>query len=438
MPLDKDDIVWVNDRAYDVRSFAKVHPGGETFVSLYGGRDATTAFATYHRRAFPHKSMTKYEIETKSESSLHSPTASSSSSDDDKEYLALCKEVNSYLQRTGRGRGFAPSYYYAKVAFILLASIACEYWLVTSPSYSAACVLGFLFAAIGLNIQHDANHGAISSKPWVNIVLGMTQDWIGGNSLLWLQQHIAIHHVECNDLDFDTDMLDTPLLRFSPTRAKYFWQSLQGFYFVLLEAGYAAKVVFADWYNLLMNMYEGVPISKAVPSWRWYSSVLARLIWTVRFIVIPLHLHGLQAWLPYFAVFSAVGGGYLAFFFLLSHNFEEVYHVVDDRLVPAQDPIGTKKEHPNTLFRRQVLTSSNVGGAWLAELNGGLNYQIEHHLFPRIHHSHYAAISSVVKDYCERRNVPYIHFASVGENFQSTSRFLTHQGTAASVSRKAQ
>jgi fatty acid desaturase (delta-4 desaturase) len=72
MAAQKDDFVWVNDRAYDVKSFAKVHPGGATFVSLYGGRDATTAFATYHRRAFPHKSMAAYEIEEKAVSRLYS------------------------------------------------------------------------------------------------------------------------------------------------------------------------------------------------------------------------------------------------------------------------------------------------------------------------------------------------------------------------------
>jgi fatty acid desaturase (delta-4 desaturase) len=172
--------------------------------------------------------------------------------------------------------------------------LAFEYWLVTAPCYTAAIGLGLLFAAIGLNVQHDANHGAISAKPWVNTALGLTQDWIGGNSLLWLQQHVTLHHVECNDLDLDTDMMDSPMLRFSPTRARYVWQSLQGLYFVLLEAGYAMKVVIVDWYNLSNNMYEGVPVSKAVPAWRWYSSVAARLLWLVRFVVVPVALHGLQ------------------------------------------------------------------------------------------------------------------------------------------------
>ncbi|EGD72928.1 hypothetical protein PTSG_04659 [Salpingoeca rosetta] len=434
--------VVVDGRAYDGERFARVHPGGHTFVALYGGRDASDAFATYHRRRFPHEKMAQYRIEEKQQASTCAlcvaekeagMTASTSSTcQQDEDFFELCKEVNSFLYKTHRNKGFAPTRYFAKAILLMALEMFFEYQLITAPTLLKGFVVGLLVALIGLNIQHDANHGSLSPKPWVNTLFGFAQDWIGGNSLLWLQQHVAIHHVECNDLDHDKDMLETPLLRFSPLHGKYAWQALQHVYFVLLEAGYATKVLLADWYNLLMNMYEGVPISPLVRPWRWWASVAARVVWTLRLIVIPLYLHSWQVYLPCLAVMAMVGGFYLAFFFLLSHNFEGVYHV----LVPSSDPVNPKKALPNTLLGRQVLTSSNVGGALLAELNGGLNYQIEHHLFPRIHHNHYAAISPIVRRFCEKKGIAYVHFPTIWDNFKSTSNFLRAQGISSLMKRK--
>eukprot|EP00043_Microstomoeca_roanoka_P009788 m.93244 g.93244 ORF g.93244 m.93244 type:complete len:444 (-) comp14691_c0_seq2:166-1497(-) len=434
LPAIAENVVYVDGRGYDAKRFAGAHPGGHTFVALYGGRDASDAFATYHRRPFPHASMTSYLMEEKEE--LNHKASTSSTCGPDADFFTLCKEVNGFLHKTGRNKGFAPTYYYFKVLLLLLASFYLEYNLVTSPSVLNGLLLGFSFALIGLNIQHDANHGAVSSKPWVNTLLGFTQDWIGGNSLLWLQQHVAIHHVECNDLDHDKDMLETPLLRFSPLHGKFIWQGLQHLYFLWLEAGYAVKVIFADWYNLLLNMYEGVPISSTVKPWRWWISIAARLVWIFRLVVLPLYLHPLMTYLPGFIAMASMGGFYLAFFFLLSHNFVGVYHVVDNKVVPSADPLNSKKSHRNTLLTRQVLTSSNVGGAILAELNGGLNFQIEHHLFPRIHHSHYAAISPIVQRFCESKGIAYVHFPTVWDNFKSTASFLRNQGLAQLLKRK--
>lgn len=71
---------------------------------------------------------------------------------------------------------------------------------------------------------------------------------------------------------------------------------------------------------------------------------------------------------------------------------------------------------PSVLPFSKVVTSSNVGGWKLALLNGGLNYQIEHHLFPRMNHMHYATIAPVVRQFCEEKGIPYKHFPTVREN----------------------
>ena len=109
-----------------------------------------------------------------------------------------------------------------------------------------------------------------------------------------------------------------------------------------------------------------------------------------------------------------VGGYYLSFFFIISHNFEGVHQYQDSK---------------ENFLRRQVASSSNVGGHFLCYINGGLNYQIEHHLFPRISHVYYPTIAPVVKEFCLRRGIPYTHFPSVLENVLSCSRHLYTMGT---------
>ena len=112
---------------------------------------------------------------------LLQPKQASTFNKDDPEYLALAQDVNAFLLRTGRGRGFAPGTYYVKVAFLLLAALAMEALTVSTASVAAACGLGLTFALIGLNIQHDANHGAVSAKPWVNLLLYVPLAPGGGN-----------------------------------------------------------------------------------------------------------------------------------------------------------------------------------------------------------------------------------------------------------------
>ena len=80
------------------------------------------------------------------------------------------------------------------------------------------------------------------------------------------------------------------------------------------------------------------------------------------------------------------------------------------------------------MFFFKVVASSNVCGFWLAILNGGLNYQIEHHLFPRISHVHYHSIAPVVRQFCEERKIPYTHFDTLGGNVDALVRHLFEMG----------
>lgn len=114
-----------------------------------------------------------------------------------------------------------------------------------------------------------------------------------------------------------------------------------------------------------------------------------------------------------------VGGYYLSFFFLISHNFEGAHFF---------DKTKGSKSADSFLFA-QVTSSSNVGGKLLCFMNGGLNYQIEHHLFPRIQHSHYPSIAPYVEQYCKMKEIPYVHFPTILDNVRATAAHLLAMGT---------
>jgi fatty acid desaturase (delta-4 desaturase) len=268
-----------------------------------------------------------------------------------------------------------------------------------------------------MNIQHDANHGAISRNSIINRVLGYSQNWIGGSALDWIHQHVVQHHITPNHVHADPDIVGNDLLRLNPLKPLMNAHAAQYIYIFVLLAVFGMSHIF---YSLKHNLdgFQHTRMSKLVMDQRLFEE-LTILFFALRWIVLPLiQLPALSTLLNVVPMF-VVGGYYLAFFFVISHNFDGA--VLYDN----------EKNHDvnESFLRKQVATASNVGGSFLCFMNGGLNYQIEHHLFPRIQHTHYPLIAPVVRAYCEKKKIPYVHFPTVLENVQSCMRHLYQLGT---------
>jgi len=402
----RPDLTIVGDAVYDAKAFRSEHPGGEHFVSLFGGRDATEAFMEYHRRAWPKQRMDKFLV--------GSLDASEEPKQMDEQYLKLCAEVNKLVPLGG----FAPWSYWLKAALIMGTAVSLEgYQLLHGKSMLMSTLLGVTFAWIGLNIQHDANHGALSRNPSVNLLMGLTQDWIGGNMILWLQEHVVMHHLHTNDVDEDPDQKAHGVLRLKPTDGWMPLHLLQHVYILPGEAMYAFKLLFLDVLELLKWEWEGEKISK-LAGHLFLPSLALKLAFWARFVVVPLYLQPTMWCAACIAATVMTGSFYLAFFFFISHNFEGVASVGPGGSLPRSA----------TFMQRQVETSSNVAGAGLAVLNGGLNYQIEHHLFPRLHHGYYATIAPAVRKVVEGMGYKYIHFPTIGDNLGSMFRHVYTMG----------
>jgi len=403
--------VQVDGVLYDARRLAAIHPGGEVFVRAFAGFDASEAFLSYHRRRFPHAKMTDLAVGAQRR---RKPAEL------DADYLELAEQVEKVLPRH---KSFAPPSYYVKIFVLLSSALALEAYMHWTASYKwqYAAVLGLLFALIGLNIQHDANHGAVSRSPRVNRLLGVSQNWIGGSAIDWIHQHVVQHHVNCNDVNHDPDIAGSDLLRLNPMKPLLFHHAGQHLYIFLMLAMFGVSITIESLRNAIKGHHH-IKMSQLF-SWHRLFETLMSILFFARWILLPLYQ--VPSWTTLANIFPmfVTAGYYLAFFFVISHNFVGV-HMFD------RDAAGSK----NSFLHRQITSSSNVGGSWLCFLNGGLNYQIEHHLFPRIQHTHYPTIAPIVREFCLKKGLPYVHFGSVSENIASCVGHLSLLGSKAAYS----
>jgi len=428
---------------YDIGKFAKFHPGGPDIL-YFGGQDATVHFYMIHPAAGEIPDfMKKYRV------------GKIEAQDVDKTYRFRTKIDKEIRRRVGKElRDLSPwanSLFWGKAIFLLLAMVCLEWsWIYGGPTFLKAVVLGLVYAFIGLNIQHDANHGAISPNHKVNRMLGYTQDLIGGSRMLWIQQHVVLHHPQTNRTEADPDiMTSAPLVNMCIDRTPEWWNKFQHYYILpllhLLAFSWVLLGIRDIWTMKFSNRF---PINPAVRERD--ISLLLRIFYLFRTILLPLYLYPSLWTLFDIYVLWGVGSFYLGFFFLLSHNFEGVKTVTEN---PSKDvrlkteTTGSNKRKSVKQDKRtesllsgdedaegldwtvtQITTSSTLGGRVLGFFNGGLNYQIEHHLFPRICHVHYPLIAPIVREVCEKYGVEYKHFPSIWENLSSTLKRVQFLG----------
>lgn len=396
------NVLRIDGKYYDTLGLAAVHPGGDLVVRLSNRTDATALFNTSHRRQFPHDAYKKYLVDPAT-----IPKNFIEPMDRDFKLFWECCDAIKPLLKNG---GFAPWHYFVKVAFIITMSIYLDYYnTFVGPSLFTSLLMGLFFGFIGLNIQHDANHGAVSKNPLVNRLLGLSQDYIGGTALGWQMSHNVVHHVHCNDPKRDND-IQMPLMRLHHEKQWAPGHVVQKIYFVVLEAIFG----FFHTLNNFVNIWRGPRGQFKLLAPYWTTHRFMTLIFPIR-CILGCYMNGFSAAAQHILISYCFGGAYLAFFFLLSHNYEGVEKSMDSTV--------------GCFVKLQTLTSSNVGGWLLAQFNGGLNYQIEHHLFPRIHHSYYPYLSPVIRKICEREGIRYTHFPWVQDNVISLYKHLEFMGT---------
>ena len=271
-----------------------------------------------------------------------------------------------------------------------------------------ACVsLGVSMAAVGFNIQHDANHNALFrtrgtkrlSAP--NRAVGWSMYALGGSAAQWIKGHVHVHHSSTNVVGKDDDIELAPFARLAPQQTRYPWHRGQHLYLWALYCFTAGSIMVADVVGIVSQSIAGDRHGKR-PSVADYTVLFAtKAAFVVAMVVVPLLLHPWWIVLLGIGLTLAVTGLLLGVVFQLAHAVEQAdFRTSDERL-------------ECTWHEWQVRSTVDFchGKGPVARLvtwyTGGLNYQTEHHLFPRVPHTAYPHITDVVRAVCARYEIPH-------------------------------
>lgn len=175
---------------------------------------------------------------------------------------------------------------------------------------------------------------------------------------VFFHQHVVQHHVYSNDVYQDPDVKGNILLRLNPVKPvlqHHAWQYLYIFALITL------KYMFMP-FDDLMDVYKGIMLTPMSPYMKTTRRIdaIGFILFHIRTLIIPLmRAPRLSTLLAIYSLY-AIGGTYIALFFIISHNFDGVTILND-----------TGHKEKESFLRSQVLTSSNVGGTYLCMLNGG-------------------------------------------------------------------
>lgn len=343
-------------------------------------------------------------------------------------FSALRKNIDEYFKENNISQ-LGNSKLYSKT-IILLTLAAASYCLLVFASLPVwasvlvCVVMGFTLAGIGFNVMHDGAHGSYSNNKTLNNFAAFTLDMLGGSSQMWKLKHNVIHHTFTNIEGLDDDIDIKPFMRVSEDQPKYWFHRFQHLYwFVLYALSYIAWVFLLDFRKYFAKQIGETPIPKFT-TWESIKFFGTKVIYLFFFIVLPGLVVGWKETIVGYLIVSAVCGFVIAIVFQLAH-------VVEDANFPVPNADNRKIEEEWAIH--QVRTTANFAtrSKLVSWFMGGLNFQMEHHLFPKISHIHYPEINKIVKKTCEDFNIKVIEYKTVFSAIGAHIRHLKAVGSMA-------
>lgn len=286
-------------------------------------------------------------------------------------------------------------------------------------------IMGFGIAGIGLAIMHDANHGAYSKNKTLNSAMGFILNLIGGYPANWRIQHNVLHHTFTNIDGYDEDIEKQGIVRFSPNQPKKGIYKFQVFYAPLLYGILTIYWFIAKDFEQLVR-YNKMDLLKGqnLTFGRAFIEILFHKLWYIGLvIVLPLLLIDLPWWqiMIGFVSMHFISGLILALIFQTAHVIEETNFYLPDENNSVENNWAIHQLHTTANYANKSTFFS-----WFI---GGLNYQIEHHLFPTICHVHFKEVSKIVKETAAEYNLPYHHHTTFWDALKSHFTLLHQLGT---------
>jgi linoleoyl-CoA desaturase len=305
-------------------------------------------------------------------------------------------------------------------AYLLLLFFAASWW----TAVPLAIVMGLATAAVGFNIQHDGGHKAYSKHPWINKIMGMTIELIGGSSYLWDWKHNSIHHTYTNINGHDDDINIGILGRLSPEQPRRPFHRFQGIYLWVLYGFLTMKWhFFDDFYSIAVGRIG----DHKIPRPRGKDLLIfigGKILFFSLALGIPMLFHHWWNVLLVLALAEFVCGVVLSVVFQLAHCVEEAAFPVPV-VVPGG---GLRIENEWAIHEVQTTVDFARSNRLVRWFVGGLNFQVEHHLFSKICHVNYAALAKVVEETCRDFGVRYTAQPGFFTALRSHYRFLVAMG----------
>ena len=342
-------------------------------------------------------------------------------------HAELRRRVDKFLNEDGFRENDCPQMY-LKTFIILFGFASCygllvfavdEWW----QAVPLALLLGLFIGAIGFNVQHDGGHLAYSRHAWINKLMAMTLDLIGGSSYLWHWKHVASHHIYSNITGHDADVELGFIARITPHQKRRAIHRWQHWY---LWPAYGLMTIRWQLYGDFHDYVRGKIGGKRFPRPKGLDLVVffaGKLLFLTLAFAVPCYFHPVWQVIFYYVIISLVVGIVMSVVFQLAHCVEEASF-------PIPHVETGMMENAWAIHQIETTVNFSRNSAVITWLLGGLNFQVEHHLFPRICHINYPALSKVVEATCREYGVEYRAHKSFLSGVASHFRWLRRMGTA--------
>ena len=283
-------------------------------------------------------------------------------------------------------------------------------------------ILGVTLAGIGFNIMHDGAHGSYSRKKWLNELMAYSLNLMGGNAFIWKNKHNVNHHTYTNIEGMDDDIDIEPWMRTHFSKPKFWFHRYQHIYGLPLYGLTHFNWVFvSDLKKYFLRKIAQTTLNK-MSFKEHFIFWLSKIICVSIFLIIPIIMIGFLKAIIGFAIMSFTCG------FILGTVFQ-LAHVIEDAEFPM--PLEGSNKMEQTWVLHQIATTVNFAtkSKLLSWFTGGLNFQIVHHIFPKISHVHYPEINKLIRETCKKFSVKYTEYPTLLHAVRSHISYLKILGS---------
>jgi linoleoyl-CoA desaturase len=409
---------FIDGQAYDLRKFVEKHPGGREALWLAQGTNCTELFRTYHLLSGPSKALLlryRIEVDRKDPHMVALLGGSSFTFEEDGFYKTVARRARDYFRETKQHSGSTKGLQWFAIGSVLLI-IALAVPAFAFGNLWAAVALGLMRGITSVGPGHSMSH--FSQFPrgnWNSLLFRLASPFLVSSWSIWTNSHVRSHHVVTLT---PADLQDHyPLKRIQPSLPHRAWHRFQHFYIWPLYLFALPLWSLQDFLESVVSLFVTPPPERRFSFARRVENVLAIGFNLLLFVGMPFLLDVGTAFVVLF-ITTAIASPWVVIQIVVNHEVPETMRTTDS---PPNLDWGA----------HQVITSHNFGvNSRLAlHLSGGLNMQVEHHLFPGVHYRHYPALSKIVQAACSEFGLPYHTSAHVFEAMAKHYRALKLNST---------